>query len=230
MLGEFAAQLVGVQRAFGAVPARDPVDGSEDGEDGDLGVEFPKLVVRDALGDDAPERLLVAVAAGDDVALPLGRERGDLEGEGRAAERVGHDAHVLADHVGQPFAGRVQRAGARDDPVQLRQRFLVARVEDRFLVGEVMVEGGLTDAEPFGDVVERGAVVALLAEGAERGVQDLLAPPVVLFAHGGGTDRGGCGGNGHAEGSGSRFERRSIFEHIVGFVKAGMAADIGVFD
>src|SRR5579875_37006 len=47
--------------------------------------------------------------------------------------------------------------------------------EDVFLALEVVVERGLRDAEPLGDVAQRGLVVALLGEQLEGDVEDPLA-------------------------------------------------------
>jgi hypothetical protein len=43
---------------------------------------------------------------------------------------------------------------------------LVTLPQDRFLVGEIVVEGGLAEPEVLGDVVERRGVEPLLAKRA----------------------------------------------------------------
>jgi hypothetical protein len=58
----------------------------------------------------------------------------------------------------------------------------VTLVQDRFLVGEVVVQGGLADAEVLGDVLERGGVVAVLTERPECRVKDLGTAPLPLAA------------------------------------------------
>ena len=47
--------------------------------------------------------------------------------------------------------------------------------QDVLLALEVVVERGLGDAQPLGDLAQRGLVVALLVEQLERHVQDALA-------------------------------------------------------
>jgi hypothetical protein len=90
---------------------------------------------------------------------------------------------VLADHVRQAITrSGVPGAGLLDVTVHLREALAVAGVEDRFLVGEVVVQGGLADAEQLGDVPEGGGVVPVLAERPQRGREDLLPPAPALLA------------------------------------------------
>ena len=46
------------------------------------------------------------------------------------------------------------------------------RIEQRFLAGEVVVEGAFADADGRCDVAQAGAEIPLLSEEVERGVQD----------------------------------------------------------
>src|SRR6185369_15478763 len=50
-----------------------------------------------------------------------------------------------------------------------------ALVENLVLAAEVVVQRGLGDVEPFGDVVERGAVIALFEKELHRRAQYRLA-------------------------------------------------------
>ena len=60
--------------------------------------------------------------------------------------------------------------------------------ERRLLGGEVVVEAGLSDAEPFGDVFGARTQIALLGEGGGGSAQDLA---VASFPAGGGVPTGG---------------------------------------
>jgi hypothetical protein len=70
----------------------------------------------------------------------------------------------------------------------------MALVEDRFLVGEVVVERGLADVQTAGDILERRGVIATIAEGAEGRVEDRFAAtpllPADMLGRGGGRWHG----------------------------------------
>src|SRR5512135_2443008 len=94
---------------------------------------------------------------------------------------------MLPDRVRQLLGERGPPAGCRYDPGDFFESLTMAGVEECFLVGEIVVQRGLADAELLRDVVERGRVIALGAEGAQRRMEDLDAPPLALGAHVGGA-------------------------------------------
>jgi hypothetical protein len=89
---------------------------------------------------------------------------------------------MLADDVTELCARGVERSSTLDDPVQLGERLLVTRPQDGFLVGEVVVQCGLPNAEVLRDVVERGAVESFPAERPQGCVEDFLAAALTLGA------------------------------------------------
>ena len=73
--------------------------------------------------------------------------------------------------------------------VEFSQGLSMALVEDCFLVGEIVIERGLSQAQVFGDVVQGGGVIPLLPKRAESCMQYLRAPTLSLFAN---VRRHGC--------------------------------------
>ena len=79
-------------------------------------------------------------------------------------------------------AGQARRSRRSSSRVELVEHLAAERVqaqveleEDVLLALEVVVERRLRDAEPLGDLAQRGLVVALLVEELEGDVEDPLA-------------------------------------------------------
>jgi hypothetical protein len=94
-----------------------------------------------------------------------------------------HDRDVAVEQLlGGPRAWRLLPAPL-DECVKPAEVVLGEAADDVFLGLEVVVERGLRDAEPLGDLAQRGPLVALLREKLERDLLDarpgVAAPPAV---------------------------------------------------
>jgi len=137
-----------------------------------------------AVADGAPDPLVEAPV---DRALHLLDHRLDPRRQlaldvGRRQVEDGHDVGLLPGELdGQPevvgeLALEARRAlEGRHAGLRPHRHALLDQVDQQLLLGAVVVvEARLGDADPLGDLVHRGAVVALLAEQLEGGSADAL--------------------------------------------------------
>ena len=80
------------------------------------------------------------------------------------AAALGDDAVIAVQHLGAGFGRAGLRLSPGDQFVDLAEVVLDQAGHDVFLGLEVVVQRGLGDVEPFGDLSQRGLVVALLGE------------------------------------------------------------------
>ncbi|KIX79532.1 hypothetical protein SF12_04525 [Streptomyces sp. MBRL 601] len=173
-VGEVGGDLLRGERAVGAVPGGEVVDGAEVVVDhqvgGDVAGEHPGLL---ALLDQGAEPLVVTPPLGPDLLVLLRAQLVD------GAEEDGGVVEVLDggdDHVGggraQPLLDGLLGARVHVEAFLLEsQQPGVDLLEEVLLGAEVVVEGALGDAGRLHDLLDGGPVVPLVGEEAGGGGQ-----------------------------------------------------------
>ena len=148
--------------------------GRADGEHGGGGAH-PVAQRRVGTGEQVDQRVEPAAEAGEAVLARFhALHRGPVllhEAEHLAAGQ--HDPDVAVQDLVPGLLGARLVLGPVQEVVDLREVVLGEAVDDVFLGLEVVVQCGLGHAQPFGDLAQRGLLVALLGEQLER---DLLRP------------------------------------------------------
>ena len=160
------------QVAVRAVPLGERVDGAEQQPAGDGGIDVGPHVALVLGGADQP---------GDDpveLAAPLQRRPLDLgvaaqpQQQGDERQLGGEHAHRAADDVLEPVDRRAGgRAGLLGDGEQRVQRAVERQPQQVPLARHVVVDRRLGDAEPGGQLVHAGRLVAALVEHRDGDVE-----------------------------------------------------------
>src|SRR5512132_797235 len=178
---EALRQLRGRPRTARAVPLRDPVDGAQHGESGELDVHLAEDLGARALGDHRADTALEVIPLRD-VPPPARRAEALDVGQHDGAVHLLRDAADVRDeNLPQADLGREPRGGgvAQGAEAALHGAH-VALVQQVVLVLEVVVEAALRHAEPLGDLAHRDAGDAPLLQDEAEAVEDL--PPAQLGA------------------------------------------------
>lgn len=143
----------------------DPVQRARNRKRRQLWIARLDRAVGDAIGDIVAEGAINLPLGGvDDPAIVLG-EVADVEADQALAVVGGHYLGIAHDQLAQ--FGEAGAAAGGDLGYAVVDAFVADRPafeQDLVLAAEVVVERRLGDVEPLGDVVERGAVIALLEE------------------------------------------------------------------
>src|SRR5436190_10592489 len=182
-----------------AIPLIGPVTHADDGERGDLRVGHRKLAALDPLRDDVLEQPTHRAAPRAHAReFRRGQREPLAQVDADGVEVGGHRHDVHADHVAQAI-GRA--AAPRGDRLELvdraGQRALEQPREKLLLRTDVVIKAALEQADRLGDVLNAGAVIALLAKDASRGGQDLTLAGGVAAISPTASWRNGARGRGH---------------------------------
>jgi hypothetical protein len=159
-------------RLSGLEPFLHPVDHAHRGEDHELGRARHDAAVGDALLDECAQPALELVAPLDDPRAVGWAHRAFLEQHDRGAVMTDQPHQVVAQREHGLLAPVAPGTRAQFEAGERGvHRQLVTTVEQVALVLDVVVERRLRQPEVARDRVERGAVVARLAEGM-RGLAD----------------------------------------------------------
>lgn len=173
---EFFGDGVSGLLTAGLEPVADPVQRTGDGEGRELRVAGSYRTVRDARGDIVAEGAIDPPLRGlHDLAVVLA-EIAEIEADQALAVVRCHQLGVADGELAQlveaaAAAGRGLGNAVVDQLVADRP----ALEQDLVLAAEVIIERGLGDVQPLGDVVQRGAVIALFEEQGDGRAQHRLA-------------------------------------------------------
>lgn len=172
MLGDLLAGKLFI----GPEPARHPVDRTHKEEHRHLRIHRANTAVGDAVLDQLSEMLVELVAAFGDDASVFRIKRIELAQHGSSAHLVGHELDVLASKHGNAFKPvAAVLLAIFQCPVAEILSVHVALEQNLLLVLDVVVQSRLGHAKGLGDIVERGGVIALGAEGARSLTQQRCA-------------------------------------------------------
>ena len=128
---------------------------------------------------------MLLLGGADDLAVLLG-EVARVEPHQARAEVGRHDFGVCANQLAQfGEAGAAASIDLGDKFVDALLSQRPALEQDLVLAAKIIVERGLGDVQPFGDLVERGAMIALLEKqlhgGSQHGFALLVARAAAAF-------------------------------------------------